>query len=197
MPDAIEPCAYCAKYAAGRCIGVDDFLDQETLQQQRRCELEAQHMSAAPPPPPPPSDPGILQAFDEGDVPYFYAKDTSRTLAAKSELLDTSVSNPGWMCCAPTEASAAAEDQWPPERSDYDLGERGQRAYRRDRAGWYREHTGCELTGSIAEQNDQWDDYKRNFRARGDRERAVPVSDLPSEPYVRDTNIRPMHHWHD
>ena len=99
MPDAIEPCAHCAKYAAGRCIGVDDFLDQETLQQQRRCELEAQHMSAAPPPPPPPSDPGILQAFDEGDVPYFYAKDTSRTLAAKSELLDTSVSNPGWMCC--------------------------------------------------------------------------------------------------
>ena len=58
-------------------------------------------------------------------------------------------------------------------------------------------HTGCELTGSIAEQNDQWDDDKRNFRARGDRERTVPVSDLPSEPYVRDTNIRPMHHWYD
>ena len=30
-----------------------------------------------------------------------------------------------------------------------------------------------------------------------DRERTVPVSDLPSEPYVRDTNIRPMHHWYD
>ena len=37
-----------------------------------------------------------------------------------------------------------------------------------------------ELTGSIAEQNDQWDDYKRNFRARGDRERATqPVSNPP------------------
>mmetsp|Transcript_41210 Transcript_41210/g.133627 ORF Transcript_41210/g.133627 Transcript_41210/m.133627 type:complete len:330 (+) Transcript_41210:959-1948(+) len=42
-----------------------------------------------------------------------------------------------------------------------------QRAYRRDRAQWYRKHTGSELTGSIAEQNEQWDNYKRNFRARG------------------------------
>ena len=144
-----------------------------------------------------------MQAFDEGDVPYFYAKDTSRTLAAKSELLDTSVSNPGWMRDGPTDLSAGAEKRWPPERSDYDLGERGQRAYRRDRAGWYREHTGRELTRdgqqrSIAEQNDQWDDYKRNFRARGDRDaRMEPVSSLPLEPYVRDTNLRPMHHWYD
>ena len=136
-------------------------------------------------------------AIDEGDVPYYYTKDTSRTLASKSELLDASVANPEWTRDAPAEASAAAEELWPPEREDYDLGERGRRAYRRDRARWYREHTGRELTGSIAEQNDQWDDYKRNFRARGDRERAVPVSDLPSEAYLGDTNIRPMHHWYD
>ena len=51
--------------------------------------------SAAPPPPPPPTGLGLVQAFDEGDVPYFYAKDTSRTLAAKSELLDTSPTQGG------------------------------------------------------------------------------------------------------
>ena len=47
------------------------------------------------------------------------------------------------------------------------LGECGQRRYRRERERWYQEHTGRELTGSIAEQNEQWDNYKRNFRARG------------------------------
>ena len=198
MPRSVEPCTYCAKYAAGRCMGVDDFPEQETLQQQRRVELEAQQASAAPAPPPPPSgSSGLLQAFDEGDVPYFFEKGTARTLAAKSELLDASVSNPEWICDPSAEVSGAAE-LWPPERSDYDLGERGQRAYRRDRACWYHEHTGRELTGSIAEQNDQWDDYKRNFRARGDRDACTePVSGLLSEPYVRDTNIRPMHHWYD
>ena len=38
------------------------------------------------------------------------------------------------------------------------------------RARWYREHTCKELTGSLEEQNEQWDNYmhKRNFRARGD-----------------------------
>ena len=197
MPGSNEPCADCAKYAAGRCIGVDDFPNQETLQQQRRCELEAQHVSAAPPPPPPSGSTGLVAAADEGDMPYFFVKDTSRTLAAKSELLDTSVSNPEWMRDPSAEVSEAAE-LWPPERSDYDLGERGKRAYRRDRARWYREHTGRELTGSIADQNDQWDDYKRNFRARGDRDaRTEPVSDLPSEPCVADPNIQPMHHWYD
>ena len=131
-------------------------------------------------------------------MPYFYVKDTSRTLAAKSELLDTSVSNPEWMRDRPMEASDAAEQQWPPERSDYDLGERGQCAYRQDRAHWYRTHTGRELTGSIAEHNDQWDDYKRNFRTRSNHDaRTEPVSDLPSEPYVPNPNIRPMHHWYD
>ncbi len=29
-------------------------------------------------------------------------------------------------------------------------------------------NTSKELTGSLEEQNDQWDNYKRNFRARGD-----------------------------
>jgi hypothetical protein len=98
----------------------------------------------------------------------------------------------------PSAEASEAIGLCPPERSDYDLGERGQRAYRRDRAQWYSEHTGRELTGSIADQNDQWDDYTRNFRARGDRDaRTEPVSGLPSEPYVRDTNIQPMHHWYD
>ena len=118
-------------------------------------------------------------ATDEG-VPYYFAKDTARTLASKHELLDASVSNPEWMRDAPTEQLTAADEESPPERSDYDLGERGQRAYRRERARWYSMHTGRELTGSVAEQNDQWDDYKRNFRARGDRERAAqPVSNPP------------------
>ena len=76
MPGSSEPCAYCAKYAASRCMAVDDFPDQETLQQQRRRELEA-NISAAPPPPPPPGGSGLLQAFDEGDVPYFYEKGTA------------------------------------------------------------------------------------------------------------------------
>ena len=182
MPGSSEPCAYCAKYAAGRCMAVDDFPDQETLQQQRRRELEA-NISAAPPPPPPPGGSGLLQDFDEGDVPYFYEKGTSRTLAAKSELLDTSVANPEWMMRDPlAEQSAAGEEQWPPERSDYNLGESGQRAYRRDRAQWYRDHTGKQLTGSVAEQNEQWDDYKRNFRARGDRERAACSRSATAQP---------------
>ena len=194
MPGSSEPCAYCAKYAASRCMAVDDFPDQETLQQQRRRELEA-NISAAPPPPPPPGGSGLLQAFDEGDVPYFYEKGTSYTLAAKSELLDTSVANPEWMMRdPPAEQSAAAEEQCPSERSDYDLGECGQRTYRRDRAQWYRDHTGKELTGSVAEQNEQWDDYKRNFRARGDRERAMqPVADPP--PPNRERYVGPPGHY--
>jgi hypothetical protein len=106
-------------------------------------------------------------ALDEGDVPYYYERCTARTLAAKYERLDSSVGNPEWMYSQPAEASNAAEEVLPPARSDYDLGERGQRLYRRQRAHWYREHTGRELTGSIAEQNDQWDNYKRSFRARG------------------------------
>ena len=106
-------------------------------------------------------------AFDEGDVPYYFERGTERTLAAKYECLDGSVANPEWMRDPPVEAAAAAEEERPPERSDYDIGERGQRLYRRERDRWYREHTGRELTGSIAEQNEQWDNYKRNFRARG------------------------------
>lgn len=179
VPGSAEPCVYCAKYAAGRCMAVDDVPNQETLQQQRRRELEAQASVAPQPPPPPSVGATLLMAEDEG-VPYYYTKDTARTLASKHELLDTSVSNPEWMRDAPPEQLGLAQCEWPPERSDYALGDRGQRAYRRDRARWYTEHTGKELNGSIAEQNEQWDDYKRNFRARGDRERAVqPAADAP------------------
>ena len=49
---------------------------------------------------------------------------------------------------------------------------------------WYREHTGGELTGSIAEQNEQWDNYKRNFRARGTQ--AEPEWDPEFAEYARD-----------
>ena len=122
---------------------VDDFPNQETLQRQRQMELDAQRESPAPPPPPPPSgSAGLLQAFDEGDVPYFYEQDASRTLANKHELLDSSVANPEWTRDPPIQQLAAADEEWPPERCDYPLGERGQHAYRRDRALWYSEHTG-------------------------------------------------------
>jgi hypothetical protein len=170
-PGSAEPCGYCAKYAASRCLGVDDFPNQELLQQQRRRELEAQQAKAVQPPPPaPPAVRGssLVMAIDEGDMPYYYfAQDAARTLACKQEVLDPSVSNPEWTRDPPAGQLCAAEDVWPPERSEYDLGERGQRAYRRARAQWYREHTGNELAGTIAQQNEQWDNYKRNFRARG------------------------------
>ena len=101
-------------------------------------------------------------------MPYYYYKDTSYNLACKYELLDTSVANPEWARDPP--ADVAVTEGKPPERSEYDLGEHGQKAYHRHRARWYREHTCKELTGSLAEQNEQWDNYKRNFRAdaRGD-----------------------------
>ena len=99
-------------------------------------------------------------------MPYYYYKDTSYNLACKYELLDTSVANPEWARDPP--ADVAVTEGKPPERSEYDLGEHGQKAYHRHRARWYREHTCKELTGSLEEQNEQWDNYKRNFRARGD-----------------------------
>ena len=170
MSGSVEPCAYCTKYAAGHCIGLGAFPDLETQQQQRRLELEAQHRSAGTlPPPAPPATSGsnrLLQAFDEGDMPYYYYKDTSYNLACKYELLDTSVANPEWARDPP--ADVAVTEGKPPERSEYDLGEHGQKAYHRHRARWYREHTCKELTGSLEEQNEQWNNYTRNFRARGD-----------------------------
>ena len=51
-------------------------------------------------------------------------------------------------------------------------------------SGTEREHTGGELTGSIAEQNEQWDNYKRNFRARGTQ--AEPEWDPEFAEYARD-----------
>ena len=158
-------------------------------------DWQPQGAEPAPPPPPPPSTAqegpaqpsasgcsSLVMALDEGDVPYFYAPDTSRTLAAKHERLDSSVANPEWMSDPPAES--AAPEALPPERSDYDLGEPGQRAYRRDRSQWYRDHTGGELGGSIAEQNEQWDNYKRNFRARSTQ--AEPEWDPEFAEYARD-----------
>ena len=111
-----------------------------------------------------------MMAFDEGDVPYYYYKtDTSRTLAMRHELLDTSVGNPDWM----REVPVADDDVWegnpPPMRVDYPLGEEGQGGYRKARERWYLSHTGNRLQGTVAQQNEVWDNLMRKFRARSDR----------------------------
>ena len=56
-----------------------------------------------------------------------------------------------------------------PARSEYALGEEGQAWYRAEREQWYSAHTGCRLTGTLAEQNDTWDNLMRNYRVRSDR----------------------------
>lgn len=60
-PGSAEPCAYCTKYAASRCLGVDDFPNQELLQpcsssagassrrsRQKRCSGHRRRQSEAP-----------------------------------------------------------------------------------------------------------------------------------------------------
>jgi hypothetical protein len=51
---------------------------------------------------------------------------------------------------------------------------------------WYREHTGGELTGSIAEQNEQWENYKRNFRAQAEPDQWDPAEFAE---YARDCGL--------
>ena len=118
----------------------------------------------------------LIMAFDEGDVPYYYyMSDTSRTLAMRHELLDSSVGNPDWMRDVP----AADDEVWdrnppaPPMRADYSLGEEGQTGYRTARERWYLGRTGSRLQGTVSQQNEMWDNLMRNFRARSDR---MPVT---------------------
>ena len=111
----------------------------------------------------------LVEAFDEGGVPYVYQPDTSRTLAYKYELLDTSTSNPSWMRePAAVDIDSAGRSHEPPMRADYPLGDQGRHDYRRDRAHRYLADTGSRLTGSVAQQADTWDDHTRPFRARSD-----------------------------
>lgn len=55
----------------------------------------------------------------------------------------------------------------PPRRVDYALGDDGRKGYHRDRAKWYRQRTGRTLTGSMAEQEERFDNACRYLRARG------------------------------
>ena len=64
----------------------------------------------------------------------------------------------------------------PPRRIDYDLGEDGRKAYHDARAVWYRKRTGLQLTGTVKQQEELFDNACRYQRARGDRESdCVPV----------------------
>ena len=49
----------------------------------------------------------------------------------------------------------------PPRRMDHDLGEGGRTAYRVARAEWYWKRTGHRLTGTTAEQEEQFDNACR------------------------------------
>ena len=55
----------------------------------------------------------------------------------------------------------------PPRRVEYDLGPDGQEQFHEVRAHWYFLRTGKELCGSLAEQNDVYDNAVRNYRVRG------------------------------
>ena len=56
----------------------------------------------------------------------------------------------------------------PPRRSRFALGTDGRRAFRRERADWYELATGTELTGSVAEQHENFHSVTRRFRAYSD-----------------------------
>ena len=66
----------------------------------------------------------------------------------------------------PEDENASGE---PPMRWKFPLGAVGRQQYREQRAAWYLEHTGNELEGTLAAQNEAWDDLMRNYRARSDR----------------------------
>ena len=104
---------------------------------------------------------------DTAQVYYFNEGDVGRELARRYTTLDSTVSNPEWMM--PTEPEVERDAMLPPARSDYALGEEGQAWYRAEREQWYSAHTGCRLTGTLAEQNDTWDNLMRNYRVRSDR----------------------------
>ena len=73
--------------------------------------------------------------------------------------------------------SGTFEEQQPPRRIDYDLGVDGRKAYHDARAVWYRERTGKRLTGTLAQQEELFDNACRYQRARND---AMRVGDAES-----------------
>ena len=72
--------------------------------------------------------------------------------------------------CSPTQYPTLEELPPPPRRVDYDLGEEGRMAYHKARAAWYRKRTGQTLTGTVAQQEELFDNACRYLRARSDRE---------------------------
>lgn len=73
---------------------------------------------------------------------------------------------------SPTQYPTVKELPPPPRRVDYDLGEAGRTAYHEARAVWYRKRTRQILTGTLAEQEELFDNACRYQRARRDRETA-------------------------
>ena len=111
-------------------------------------------------------DTGLMCGFDhETEQPYYYeVDDISRTLGQRSGVIDTTASNPDWF--APHPSTPYESVSAPPRRADFDLGEDGREAYHAQRAVWYLAHTGSVLEGTIAEQEERYDNACRNFRAR-------------------------------
>ena len=56
----------------------------------------------------------------------------------------------------------------PPKRASHATGKRGRRAFHRERRVWYERATGRKLTGTLAEENEQFDKVARRFRAYTD-----------------------------
>lgn len=69
---------------------------------------------------------------------------------------------------SPTQYPCVEEMPPPPRRVDYDLGDKGRNAYHAARASWYRKRTGKQLSGSVAEQEELFDNACRYLRARNE-----------------------------
>ena len=112
---------------------------------------------------------GLMCAFDyETEQPYFYyTNDVSRQIARCQGALDTSVSNPEWFRVEPASHESGGDEPLPPpRRGDYDLGDEGRQAYHDARAEWFLKRTGSVLDGTLAEQDDRFQNACRSFRAR-------------------------------
>ena len=76
---------------------------------------------------------------------------------------------------SPTRYPALKQLPPPPRRADYNLGDEGRKRYREARAVWYRKRTGQSLTGTVAQQEELFDNACRYLRAR-ESEREVAKS---------------------
>ena len=141
----------------------------------------AHHALIAPFPLNAPTDgPRIMARLDpETYEPYYYAEDDiERQAARRLELLDTTVSNPGWMreqhdpLAQLTDSDARPVT--PPDRTAFPRGEDGRKDFHNERANYYYDRTGEHLEGppdaprSLAEQHDLFHNLTRNFRTRND-----------------------------